>query len=423
MIDGAGTHNYSYDIIDRLTAATHPNQTNESYTYDDVGNRTASHQGSNYSYQAFNRLVAANGTSFGYDPNGNLILKTSTGGSWTYVWDYEGRLKQSALSGGAVVTYSYDALGRRVQRTSSVSGTTKFVYDDFDVIRDLDNTNTTVADYLNSLEIDQKLGETINGTTGYFISDHLDSAQAKTDANGNVTSAVTYDSYGNVTNGSVGSRYAYTGREIDSESSLMFYRARWYDQQQGRFISGDPTGLDGGINPYAYVENDPINFHDPLGLRKLPRSRTQTRPCNPAEMAKCVKTCGSKGVESCRVSQTFRMVRHKGLGLYKWVDGPMSCSCNDDCDDSKVPVPLPVPVRRRLDQPGLDELRMREESARQMEKFWTKVLIGDAIIGVVLLAPQLTPVIMKVAPRAVPNSGPPAVARPLAPNLILVPRP
>jgi len=46
MIDGAGTHNYTYDTRDRLTAATHPNQTNESYSLDDVGNRTASHQGS-----------------------------------------------------------------------------------------------------------------------------------------------------------------------------------------------------------------------------------------------------------------------------------------------------------------------------------------------------------------------------------------
>jgi YD repeat-containing protein len=37
MIDGAGAHNYTYDTRDRLTAATHPNQTNESYTLDDVG--------------------------------------------------------------------------------------------------------------------------------------------------------------------------------------------------------------------------------------------------------------------------------------------------------------------------------------------------------------------------------------------------
>ena len=72
MIDGAGTHNYTYDSRDRLTAAAHPNQTYESYTLDDVGNRTASHQGSSYSYQPFNRLVTANSSGYSHDSNGNL---------------------------------------------------------------------------------------------------------------------------------------------------------------------------------------------------------------------------------------------------------------------------------------------------------------------------------------------------------------
>ena len=119
MIDDAGSHNYSYDSLDRLTAATHPNQTNESYTYDDVGNRMASHQGSSYTYQAFNRLTAANGASFGYDANGNLTSKTYAGGSWIYTWDHENRFKQASKAGGVTVIYSYDALGRRVQRASS----------------------------------------------------------------------------------------------------------------------------------------------------------------------------------------------------------------------------------------------------------------------------------------------------------------
>ncbi len=56
----------SYDTLDRLTALIRISATNPSY--DDVSNRIASHQGSSYSYQAFNRLVAANGT-FRYDIN------------------------------------------------------------------------------------------------------------------------------------------------------------------------------------------------------------------------------------------------------------------------------------------------------------------------------------------------------------------
>ena len=267
MTDGAGTHNYTYDSLDRLTAATHSGgQTNESYTYDDVGNRTASHQGSSYTYQPFNRLVSANGGSFGYDTIGNLISKTDAGGSWTNSWDHENRLKQAALSGGVTVNYSYDALGRRVQRSSNASGTTRFVYDGDDVVRDLDGSGATVADYVNALGIDEKLRQTSSGASSYFLSDHLQTTRALTDASGAVTSVLGFDSFGNVI-GSSPTRYTYTGRELDPDTGLFYYRARFYDSQQGRFVSEDPIGFEGGNNFYVYVENNPLNFVDPEGLK------------------------------------------------------------------------------------------------------------------------------------------------------------
>jgi hypothetical protein len=49
----------------------------------------------------------------------------------------------------------------------------------------------------------------------------------------------------------------------------MYYRARWYDPQQGRFVSEDPIGLRGGTNFYRYVGNDPLNHKDPFGLGPL----------------------------------------------------------------------------------------------------------------------------------------------------------
>lgn len=211
LIDGAGTHNYTYDTRERLTVATHPNQTNESYTFDDVGNRIVSHQGSSYTYQPFNRLTAANSNSYGYDTNGNLTSKTDASGSWTYTWDYENRLEQAALSIGVTVNYAYDALGRRIQRTSSTGGTTKFIYDGADVIRDLDAGGGTFADYLNGLGIDDKLRQSASGTVAYFATDHLGTTRTLTDASGNATSSVSYDSFGNVTTGSAPSRYTYTG--------------------------------------------------------------------------------------------------------------------------------------------------------------------------------------------------------------------
>ena len=270
MIDGAGTHNYTYDSLDRLSAATHPNQPNESYTYDDVGNRTGSHQGSSYTYQPFNRLVTANSSTFGYNANGNLTLKSDVTGSWVYTWDYENRLKQASHSGGVLVSYSYDALGRRVQRTSSASGTTKFIYDGSDVLRDLDGSGATVADYLNGPGIDNKLRQTISGSASYFLTDHLRTTRSLVDATGSLNSSLGYDSFGSVTSGSAPTRYTYTGRESDFELSVLYYRARWYNPNHGRFMSMDPIGFLGSdINLYNYVKNNPVGNLDPNGTFPL----------------------------------------------------------------------------------------------------------------------------------------------------------
>jgi RHS repeat-associated protein len=62
----------------------------------------------------------------------------------------------------------------------------------------------------------------------------------------------------------------FTGKELDSESNLNNYGARYLASQMGRFVSPDPTGghLDNpqSLNRYAYVGNNPLNFIDPTGL-------------------------------------------------------------------------------------------------------------------------------------------------------------
>jgi len=422
MTDGAGAHNYSYDPLYRLTGATHPaGQTNESYTYDDVGNRTASSQGPSYSYQAFNRLVAANGASFGYDTNGNQVSKTDASGSWTFTWDYENRLKQAALSGGVTVTYTYDAIGRRVQRTSSAGGTTKFVYDGVDVIRDLDGSGNTIADYLNGLGVDDKLRQVVSGTASYFLSDHLGTTRALADASGTVTASLTYDSFGATS--STATRYTFTGREQDADIGLLYYRARWYDPKQGRFMSEDPIGFSGGMNWYSYVDNSPLNATDPYGLAKCGDPKycakllqqiidkvngfwNDWRPYKDAGFFdKGGKTIHKGGKEIVtKPGGHYQQLADRQRGIIKDVLEYVE-KCLKDGDDppdglkrgfeaAKHHIPWPVNI------PTNEELRLQIEANRQMEEFWTKILKGDLVLGAFLLRPAMP--VLSFLPRWLP---------------------
>ena len=168
-----------------------------------------------------------------------------------------------ALPNGNTVSYGYDALGRRASRTQN-GIKTDYLYDGADVVADKVGTTVT-AEYLNGAGTDEKLRQvTGTGTSLYFVSDHLGSTTALTNASGNVVERINYEAFG-AHNQSSSTRYTYTGREDDETTGLMHYRARWYDPAMGRFVSEDPIGLAGGINLYRYVDNNPTNFVDPTG--------------------------------------------------------------------------------------------------------------------------------------------------------------
>lgn len=64
-----------------------------------------------------------------------------------------------------------------------------------------------------------------------------------------------------------GNTRLFTWREYDTETSLYFHRARYYNPQTGRFTSRDPIWQNDQINLYTYVRNSPLNNIDRDGKR------------------------------------------------------------------------------------------------------------------------------------------------------------
>jgi len=77
--------------------------------------------------------------------------------------------------------------------------------------------------------------------------------------------------------GSIANNFRYTGREWDPETSLYYYRARYYDSSQGRFIIEDFLRFPEGLSRYTYALNSAVNYLDPLGLCPW---EVRTRPLN-----------------------------------------------------------------------------------------------------------------------------------------------
>jgi RHS repeat-associated protein len=91
-----------------------------------------------------------------------------------------------------------------------------------------------------------------------------------TDQGAAVVWAADYLPFGtaDVSVGSVDNNLRFAGQYYDNETGLHYNWNRYYDPSLGRYLRYDPIGLDGGINPYIYVDNNPINIFDPNGLKK-----------------------------------------------------------------------------------------------------------------------------------------------------------
>jgi RHS repeat-associated protein len=174
--------------------------------------------------------------------------------------------------------YIYDGLRRRILK--DVDGTvTRYVYDNEDIILELGGAGTQLAYYTHGRGIDEPISMVRGGSTYYYVTDALGSIVALTDDAGVVVNEYIYDSFGNMVYKVEGvtNPYTYTGREWDAESSLYYYRIRYYDPGTGRFLNQDPLGFSQGPNFYTYTGNNPTLFTDSFGLWLPSGHETLTR--------------------------------------------------------------------------------------------------------------------------------------------------
>lgn len=206
---------------------------------------------------------------YAFDANGNTLTKADSSGTTQYTWDFNNRLTQIVVPNVGTTTFRYDPFGRRIQKSGPL-GTTNFLYDGKNLLEEVDNAGSVVARYTSRQETDQPLAESRSGTTSYYETDALGSVSSLSNPAGAVANTYTYDTFGKVTasTGTLTNSFQFTGREFDPETGLFYYRARYYDQNAGRFISEDPLGFNGGTNNYRYVGNSPANYVDPYGLAK-----------------------------------------------------------------------------------------------------------------------------------------------------------
>jgi RHS repeat-associated protein len=253
---GALTQTWSigYDAADQLlsVAVSGVNPVNYNYAYDAAANRllenTKGDQRS-FSYDSLNQLLSASDTNA---PN------------LSYQWDAEQRLT-GIIQGTNQSQFYYDGIGRRLRIVETSGGVTqadrRFLWCGPDVCEEWNSNNVVVNRYFAQ-------GEQQLGTNLFYTRDHLGSIRELTDSTAANRAEYDYAPYGSPVklDGNLEVNFGFTGhfRHLPTGLDLTLYRA--YDAGNARWLSRDPMKEKCGMNLYGYVQNNPINLVDPLGL-------------------------------------------------------------------------------------------------------------------------------------------------------------
>ena len=119
---------------------------------------------------------------------------------------------------------------------------------------------------------DTKDSETPERLIYFYHSDHLGSSSLITNLDGEVTQHIEYIPYGEVfieeRNNVWNTPYLFNAKELDEETGLYYYGARYLNPMDAMWLSVDPLFEKYvGMSPYNYCAGNPVKFIDPDGMR------------------------------------------------------------------------------------------------------------------------------------------------------------
>ncbi|WP_240419718.1 S8 family serine peptidase [Paenibacillus periandrae] len=246
-VENGVPYSFGYDKLDRIETSS---QYNESYTYNNRGNRATMQSD--------------------YAP----IIENVD-----YSYDASDRLTQVAPAGNAAVTYRYNGDGQLYERTEN-GITTRYYYDSGNLIAE-GNVSGGVASlkarYIRGNGLAARAAA--DGSQAYYLSNgHGDIVELR-DATGNTRlNQYAYDIWGNQTLATeqVANPFRYSGEFWDNSTHLQYLRARWYDPSIGRFMNQDTYEGDISnplsLNLYTYGHNNPLRYWDPSGHSVMSRA-------------------------------------------------------------------------------------------------------------------------------------------------------
>lgn len=270
-------HAFTYDEANELLSSTVSiegvvTRTN-AYKYDPAGNRLIEKNDSNqrtFAYNALNQI-----TSFPDD----LEFSSSS-----FEWDAENRLI-AIVQGQRRSEFSYDGLGRRIRIQEKEGGTTisdrRYLWCGNSVCEERDPSSPIVKKRFFSQ------GETTDNELLFYARDHLDSVCDISDVSGLRIAQFEFSDFGErkLISGKDGASLGFTGHYFHGASGLYLTRYRPYSAALGRWLTRDPLPgaelLPEGANLYVYVQNNPVNFTDPLGLSGCRPTKDLTKKNGP----------------------------------------------------------------------------------------------------------------------------------------------